>query len=413
MGTRIQIQDFHDGFDPFSALLTVGGEGHITHPLDELSRLRRIAPVCPGDLHEHFGAPQQLGMKGIPAFMVLSHAACTEVLDNPDLYSNKIYEKFVGATFGRSITTMDAPVHTKYRKVFQAAFTPKMLADLKPRFQAVIDRLIDGFAGGAEADLVSSFAVHFPFQFICDLLDLPEEDRPTFHRLAHGQTCVMFDEAHGLEASRLLGDYLTQLIDQRRAMKSETDFMSLLTNAEVEGERIPDDVILGFFRQLMNAGGDTSYHGFSNILALLFSHSEQLDAIRVDRSLIPKAIEEGLRLGAPITSLDRTPVRDTVLEGIHLPAGSTVRVCIGAANRDEAVWPEADRFDMFRESKRHLAFGYGSHICVGQHLARMELQMALNTLLDRIPTMKLDPRRPAPVIYGLTFRGADAVRVTW
>jgi cytochrome P450 len=414
MGSRIQIEDFKDGFDPFTALLTIGGEGNITNPLDELGRLRRLGPVHEGDLHEHFGAARQVVLgENSRAFMVLSHEACSEVLGNADDYSNSIYELHVGITFGRSITTMDAPEHNKYRKLFQAAFTPKMLAALKPRFQSVIDRLIDGFKDKHQADLVHEFAVHFPFQFICDLMDLPMEDRPVFHRLAHGQTCVMFDPEHGREAARLLGNYLTPLIEQRRAMNSETDFISLLANAEVDGERLPDDVILGFFRQLMNAGGDTSYHGFSNILASLFMHPEQLEAIRKDRNLIQRAIEEGLRLGAPITSLDRTPSRDVVLGGVSIPKGSTVRVCIAVANRDEKVWEEADRFNIFREPKRHMAFGYGAHVCIGQHLARMELQTALNSLLDRLPNLRLNPDLPAPTVRGLTFRGADAVHVKW
>ena len=413
MKSTQRIEDFTDDFDPFGALLTIGGEGHITEPLQELSRLRRQSPVVEGDLHQHFGAPRQLSLGDVgKAFMVLSYKHCNELLLNPD-YSNRVYEANVGITFGKSITTMDAPHHLKYRRLFQAAFTPKMLSVLRPRFQKVIDRVVGSFESRGHADLVGDLARHFPFQFICDLMDLPFEDRPTFHKLAAGQTCVMFDRAHGIEASEKLGRYLEALFVERRAVQSDTDFISILANAQIDGERLPDDVLLGFFRQLMNAGGDTSYHGFSNILAALFSSPEQLEAIRADRTLIAQAIEEGLRWGAPITSMDRVTSADVVLADVAIPRNSLIRVCIAAANRDEAVWPDPDEFDIFREQKRALPFGYGSHVCIGQHLARMELQMALNALLDRLPNVRLDPDKPPPVIHGLTFRGADAVHVKW
>jgi cytochrome P450 len=414
MNSIPRIEDFKDGFDPFRALLTLGGEGHIHEPLIRLAEVGAKTPVIEGDMQTFFGAPRQLVLsEDTPAFMALGFDACNHVLSTPEDFSNSAYEMHVGITFGQSITTMDAPIHDKYRRLFQQAFTPKMLAVLRPRFQEVIDRLVGQFADRGKADLVADMALHFPFQFICDLMDLPEEDRAVFHKLAHGQTCVMFDLEHGQEASRLLGNYLKNLIESRRALKSETDFVSLLTNVEIEGEYLPEEVLLGFFRQLMNAGGDTSFQSFSNILSVLFTHPAQLEAMRQDRNLIPRAIEEGLRWGAPITALDRTCTRDLELEGVKIPKGAIVRVCVAAGNRDARYWPDPHKFDIFREQRRHITFGYGPHICIGQFLARMELQMATNTLLDRLPNVRLDPDFPLPEIKGLTFRGADAVHVVW
>lgn len=414
MAAAMRIEDFADDFDPFTALLTVGGEGHVTQPLEALARLRRQGSVILGDLHEQLGVPRQLTLGTLKAYMVLGYDACNTVLANQREYSNSIYQLSVGTTFGASITTMDAPEHPKYRRLLQAAFTPKMIGGLRIRFEERIDRIVAGFENRGKADLVGELARHFPFQFICDLLDLPAVDRPTFHKLATAQTCVMFDKAHGTEASEKLGRYLSALIAERRALNSDSDMVSVLANATIEGgERLPDDVILGFFRQLMNAGGDTSYHGFSNILAGLFASPEQVDAIRRDRSLITAAIEEGLRWGAPLTAIERITARDVVLDGVPIESNAVLRVCIAAGNRDPAVWSDPDKFDIFREKKRHLSFGYGTHVCIGQHLARMELQVALNTLLDRLPNVRLDPDLPAPVIHGLTFRGANAVHVKW
>jgi cytochrome P450 len=211
----------------------------------------------------------------------------------------------------------------------------------------------------------------------------------------------------------MLWNFLSRLVEERRGGPSERDLVTALANAEIEGERLPEDVIVSFFRQLMNAGGDTSYHGFSNILAALFNHPEQLEAIRRDRSLIPQAIEEGLRWVGPIGSILRGCAEDTVVAGTTIPAGAHVSVCLAAANRDHVRWQDAQRFDIFRATQRHLAFGYGPHVCIGQHLARLELQMALNTLLDRLPNLRLDADHEAPRILGFTLRGADAVHVTW
>ena len=163
----------------------------------------------------------------------------------------------------------------------------------------------------------------------------------------------------------------------------------------------------------MNAGGDTSYHGLSNILAALFTHPDQLEAIRHERTLIAPAIEEGLRWSAPIGSIMRGCPQGAEVAGVKIPAGTRVDISLAAANRDYTRWQNPHAFDIRRPAKRHIAFGYGPHVCIGQHLGRMELQVALNTILDRLPNVRLDPKRPAPKMMGYTLRGADAVRVIW
>jgi cytochrome P450 len=411
MGSYIPLGDFTDDFEPFTALLTVGGEGHIADPHPELARLRRSAPVHALDLHSHFGAPRHVYIGDRPVYTVLGFAEVNETLNNLECYSNKHYESNLGVTFGKTVTAMDAPEHTRYRRLFQAAFTPRMLDSLRARFQAVIDRLMARFVDRGHADLVQEFAFHFPFQFIMDLMSMPEEQRPLFHKLAIAQMVVSFDYAHGVEASRILGIYLDQLVDERRENGGDDDFVALLARTEVDGERLPQDVLVSFFRQLMNAGGDTSYHGFSNILTALFTHPEQFSAVAQNRALMRQAIEEGLRWEGPLIGISRATKRDVVLGGVPVPAGAFLHVGIGAANRDETIWERPEAFDMFRSTKRHVAFGYGTHVCIGQHLARMELTMALNDLLNRLPNLRLDPDKPPPVIRGVTLRGAEHVHV--
>lgn len=407
MTTNPRLEDFTDDFDPFTALLTVGGEGHVTDPFPELARLRQICPVHEVNMQALFDVPTHKQIGDRSNFLVLGWDEVNHVLETPEIFTNDIYQDTLGITFGKSITVMDPPEHTRYRKLVQSVFTPKILNSYRPMFQAVIERLSDGFASRGNADLVKEFALHFPFQFIMDLMAMDVEQRPLYHKIAMAQTCMFFDEEHAVQASEMLGRFLNQLVDQRRELQDESDFVSLIANAEVDGEKLPQDIVVSFFRQLMNAGGDTSYHGFSNTLAALLTHPEQLDMLREDRALIPRAIDEALRWNGPLVAIQRGASQDTELAGVKIPKGAYINVCIGAANRDDKEFPDADKFDITRKPHRHVAMGFGPHICIGQHLARMELVMALNTLLDRLPNLRLDPEKPAPEIRGLSMRGAE------
>ena len=203
----IALEDFDDDFDPFTALMTIGGEGNITEPLETLARLHKEeGPIVEKDLHEYFGLPRQVTLAGIErSYLVLGFDACQEVMSNPEIYSNTIYEAQIGTTFGKSITTMDAPEHGKYRRLFQAAFTPKMLSALRPRFEMLVENIVESFAKNGKAELVTQLALQFPFTFICDLMNLPKDHQARFHKLATAQTCVTFDRAHGEEASEKFG----------------------------------------------------------------------------------------------------------------------------------------------------------------------------------------------------------------
>lgn len=411
----VDLQDFDDHFDPFTAFLEINGERAVVDPYTKLSELRRQSPVVPVDMHEVFGLTRQVTIGDRPVFMVLGYDAVNEALNMPDRYINAVYKTNLGLTFGRTVTAMDGAEHTRHRRLFQSAFTPKMLDSLRPRFQAVIDRLVARFEQRKSADLVGEFAMHFPFEFIMDLMGMPQDPvkRKLYHKIAAAQTCVAFDRDHGVRAAKMLGDFLEPLINQRRELHSDTDFVSVIANAEIEGERLEQEVVVSFFRQLMNAGGDTSFHGFSNVLTALFTHPDQLEAVRRDRSLIPLAIDEALRWQAPVLCLAREPSQDVKLAGVDVPAGAYLHVAVGAANRDPSVFVDPDKFNIFRPVKRHVAFGFGPHVCIGQHLARMELTMALNTLLDRLPNVRLDADFPAPEICGVLMRGAEHVHVRW
>lgn len=414
MTNALRIEDYADAsYDPYTAALTLGGEGHITDPYPELARMRREAAIWPVDFREHFGVVPDMTKTDVPAFTALGYQAVASILNDVTNFSNKSYESNLGVYFGPSITVMDPPEHGRFRRLFQKAFLPRMIADWETTLiPKIINRLVDRFADRGKADLASEYSLLFPFQFIMELMALPEQDRKVFQKLAFGQIFITFDPEHGMEAVTKLKDYLTDLIHQRREHPiGENDFIHAMAVAEVDGERLPDDVVISFFRQLMTAGGDTSYHGFGCVLASLLARPEQLDALRQDRSLVCAAIDEGLRLESPNLFISRTPAREVTMSGVTMQPGDTINVVIASANRDENQFPDPDRFDMFRKQNRHLAFGLGAHICIGKHLAQMEMRIALNTLLDRLPNIRLDPDMPPPVIKGFSLRAPEELHV--
>jgi cytochrome P450 len=416
MSSVAVIQDFDDPqFNPFTVSELTAGQGQVSDIYPELRRLRHLSPAHEMDPRTYFGTMPDGTLAGYRKWVILGHPNVTRVLTNAEEFSNKNYLRNLGIMFGRSITTMDPPEHRQYRALFQQAFLPNMIAKWKDRtIPTIIDGLIDKFIDRGHADLVGEFALHFPFQFVMELLELPEHSRRIFHRLAFCQTVVRYDRPHAEEAIRKLTAYIETMIAARRENPvSNNDFVQVISNARVDGQTLPHDVIVGFFRQLMNAAGDTSYHGFSSVIGSLLRHPEQFELVRKDRGLVAQTIEEGLRIEPPIVYVERTPARRVVIGDKTIEPGDHLFVSIGDANRDESVYEKPDEFDIFRPKQRTSAFGGGMHVCIGQHLARLELTVALNRLLDRLPNLRLDPNYPAPIVHGVTMRKPKAVRVLW
>jgi cytochrome P450 len=412
----IKIRDFEDPtFNPFIVSSVVAGQGAITDIYAELRRLREIKSVWELDPRLHFGTAPDVTLEGVRKWMVLRHQDVTKIVIDTNLFSNRNYELNLGKMFGRSITLMDQPEHRKYRTLFQQAFLPNMLEKWRHTLiPEIVNKLIDRFVDKGSADLVAQFALHFPFHFVMHLLNLPREDWAVFHKLAFAQTTVRYDYAHAIEAGQKLTEYITRLVGERRENPpSKDDFMYVIATAEIEGERLPEDVIVAFFRQLMNAAGDTSYHGFSSMVSGLLRHPDQLEAVQKDRALINTAIDEGLRWETPIVYVERTPHRPVTFEDSTIQPGDLIFASIGSSNRDETVWEEPDRFNIFRKRQRIMSFGGGPHICIGQHLARLEMNVALQLLLDRLPNLRLDPEQPEPVVRGVTMRKPERVNVVF
>ena len=245
-----RIDDYQDsGFDPFATFDRAVALSEVDDPYPRFHELHSRGTVLPGDIREMFDL-ERFGMwAALPSFMVFGYASVSRALLEARVFSNTIAQVLYSGTFGRSINGMDAPEHLRYRALFQQAFLPKPLkvwgADVIP---AVIGRIVDQFKERGAADLVQAFTIRYPFEILYAQLGLPDDELATFRRLSAGLMCTLVDYRHANEASIKMGEYFARLIAERRGRDGD-DFISMLANAEVDGERLPDEITISFLRQ--------------------------------------------------------------------------------------------------------------------------------------------------------------------
>ncbi len=405
-----------DEKDPFEFFNESTGSGRIRDAYGRFAELRAECPVHEGTAGKLFGIPtiDQAAFSETGAyFTACSYAAVAQILLDGETFSSAGYGKTMGLVFGHSILEMDEPEHHRYRSLLQQAFSQKAMERWEHELVApVVARCIDRFVDRGRADLVRELTFPFPLEVIARMLGLADADLPRFHRLAVELISIAADVGRGLAASQQLRDYFADVLAARRAHPGD-DMVSVLAEAELDGQRLSDDEIFAFLRLLLPAGAETTYRSSSNLLFGLLTHPDQLGALRDDRSLMRRAIEEGLRWEAPLTGIARTATRDVVVDGVAIPAGAVVGVGLGSANHDEQRWPDPERFDILREPKQHMAFAYGNHTCLGMHLARMETRVLLDAVLDRLPNLRLDPDADDVHITGLTFRAPARLPVVF
>ena len=380
--------------------------GDVRDPYSELARMRREQPVQRLDVS---GMPHD---QSKPVFMVYRYDDVAEVLKDNGTYSSSIILAFFGDALGKHVMLgMDEPAHRRHRALVSAAFTQRALARRENELvEQVGNALIERFADRGRADLVREFTFPYPTQIIAGLLGLPREDYAQFQRWSISLLSITVNRERAIAASEALREYFIPILAARRA-EPRDDLISGLAHAEIDGEKLADEEIFSFLRLLLPAGVETTYRSTGNLLFGLLSNPDQLEAVRGDRSLIPRAIEEAVRWEPPLLTITRVATRDTELAGVPIPAGSAVMPMLGSANRDERRWKDPDRFDVFREGVPHIGFGIGTHVCLGMHLARLEMRVALELLLDRLPDLRLDPEGDDPHIRGQVFRSPTSLPV--
>lgn len=407
-----RIEDLADPtFDPYLSDELVFGD--VADPYSRIAKLRADAPVVAADYRVIMGIPTMPSDEALPHYTVLSFAGVDQILNDPATFSNRSFEPTLGAAFGHTVSVMDPPEHTRYRRILQQAFRPAIVqqwgADI---VGPVVGELLGAFRAEGRAELVEQFARPYPFNVIYRMLGLPRDDIETFYKLTVAQIITYPDMTNALDASAKLGRYFAAMLAERRSDPG-TDVVSVLATTEVDGEPLPDEVAISFLRQLINAGGDTTFRTTSVLLTGLLTHPDQFDAVRNDRSLIPAAIEEALRWDGPVLASSRLATADTVIDGVPVPEGAFIDLLYGAANHDPAVFPEPERFDIHRPKHRHFGFAFGIHNCLGQALARLEMTRALNAILDGLPNVRLDSEFATPHPRGALMRTPKELRVVF
>ena len=296
-----------------------------------------------------------------------------------------------------TLTRVDPPIHHKLRRLVSQSFTPKRVADLAPRIAQITNELLDEASGLDRFDLVSQVAYPLPVTVIAELLGVPISDRNLFRGWADGMLSMprldvrSEDFASRVDSAvREMDGYLLQHCRARRQHASD-DLISSLVTAEVDGERLDDEEVVNFSRLLLVAGHITTTLLLGNAILCLDGNRGAAAELRADRTLIPLALEEVLRVRSPFPQMARYTTQTAELSGQPIPSNRLVMLWLLSANHDEQQFPDAERFDIHRTPNEHLAFGHGIHFCLGAPLARLEGRIALDVLLTRLADIEVTP----------------------
>ena len=321
------------------------------------------------------------------------------------------------ARVNTNLLSKDGEDHRRLRRLVTKAFTPRMVAVLAPRIQEIADELLDAVEESGEMDLVESYAFPLPIIVIAELLGIPSADRDRFRLWSNSFVSPPLTEGdleRFIAHSEEFLTYLRALFDERRRSPAD-DLVSALVQAEEQGDSLSEDELYSMVVLLIVAGHETTVSLIANAVLALLSHPDELDQLRRDPTLLAAAVEELLRFESPVErALTRWVAEDGELGGRSVKRGELVIAVLGSANRDEARYPNAAQLDLTREDTKHLAFGRGSHFCLGAPLARLEAQIALATLFARLPSLRLAASpdaldyRPIPL-----FRSLVSLPVAW
>ena len=324
-------------------------------------------------------------------WMVFDYEGVKRVLSDAETFSSR---------YGPAdwMIFQDPPRHSRMRALVSRAFTPRSITSLESRVREVARDLLDAVAARGEMDLPADFAAPLPMRVIAEMLGVSSVELARFQRWNDAVLNMSYLIAGAPNARAVMdeftaatgemSEYLLVELDRRRAEPAD-DLLFRLLHAEMNGQRLGHEDILGFFQLLLLAGSETTTNLINNAVLCLTAHPEQMEVLLSDMSLLPSAIEEVLRYRSPFQWMFRLTTRDVELRGQTVPRGQLVLAMMGSANHDPEHFPEPARFDVRRQPNAHLAFGHGNHFCLGAPLARLEARVALTELLQRCKGIRL------------------------
>jgi len=372
--------------------------------------LRERGPVLAGTVHALSGVPQDLVFHGLPYedrphYSAFSWAACDAAYRDPETFTSSAeVVDLEGGALGitNSMLSMGGAQHRRYRALVQPSFSPtKVRWWIESWIESTVHTLIDAFEGAGRAELNVELCAAIPVLTITGSFGIP--------------IAQALDVRESLSRPERIIEILAPIVAARRE-RPDDDLISVLVAAEITDEdgtthRLSDAEIYSFSLLLLGAGSGTTWKQMGTTLAALLQRPELLDAVLADRNLLRAVIEESTRWLPTDPMFSRWVADEVDFFGARLPRGSVLHICLGAANRDPARWERPDEFDPLRPAKPTLAFGGGPHTCLGQHVARAEMTVAINAVLDRLPNLRLDPDAEPPSFIGFYERGATAIPV--
>jgi cytochrome P450 len=357
------------------------------HELHEVLRAyRECAPVMP------------TRFLGLPAFVITGHAALTDAFHDTKAFPpHRMYQSSFEPAIGKSFISMeDEEEHRLYRKLATPAFRSRAVASYeRDGLAALAHELIDRFEGRDPVDLIEAFAARFPYLVITRLLGLPRDREEEFHGWALSLLRFRDDPKQARRASEELTRFLAPVVEARRS-EPRNDVISELVHASVEGRSLSDDEIASHVRLLFPTGGETTHGSLGNLFYALLTQGEAWAAVCEEPERAVGAVEEALRWETSIAVLPRMSCSQPIeFHGVEIPPDSWVLFAIAGANRDPAVFPDPDRFDLDRDPQGALTFGRGVKSCPGMHLARRNMTVALQVLVERMPRLVIIDREEA------------------
>lgn len=399
--------------------------GSVDDPFPIYRERRASMPVMSGDIVTEFGSASFTVTKTPrPVYTLFRYQDVMAVLKDPKKYTSGFLMEGGMASFmdGFALTAMDGDPHRQARGLLQPCFAPNVLKEWRQtRIEpAIRNEFVAPLVQRGSAELVADMALMFPIRVIYDLLGFPD-DPQGLARFASTALRVLGGVAPDPEAKKaamlaareLYDDTLKVVQDRRAAGAQGDDMISRLIRSSFEGESLSDHQITMFARMLLPAAAETTTRSFATLMVLLLERPELLERIRNDRSLVGKAIDESIRYEPVATFKVRETEEAVCFQGVDIPKGSLLSLCVASANRDDAVFEDGDSFNIDRPAKMSFGFGFGAHMCVGLFIAKAEIEVALNAMLDMMPELEFDPAYPRPTIRGIQLRGPETVHVRW